>query len=100
MDYVDVEDHIKGWKHQKENTGSDVNGLTFSHYIVACKDQEIAEFDANIRSMPYKYGFAPTNWLQITDVEILKKLGVYDIKKMRTIQLMNAEFNMNNKKLG
>jgi hypothetical protein len=33
-------------------------------------------------------------------VEILKKAGVYDIEKMRTIILMNSEFNMNNKKLG
>ena len=36
----------------------------------------------------------------MTDVEILKKAGVYDVEKMRTILLMNAEFNMNNKKLG
>ena len=33
-------------------------------------------------------------------MEILKKAGVYDITKMRTIQLMHAEFNFNNKKLG
>jgi hypothetical protein len=36
----------------------------------------------------------------MTDMAILKKAGVYDAKKMRTILLMNAEFNMNNKKLG
>jgi hypothetical protein len=36
----------------------------------------------------------------MTDVEILKKAGVYDIEKMRTILLMNSEFNINNKKLG
>ncbi len=36
----------------------------------------------------------------MTDVEILKKAGGYDIEKMRTIMLMNSEFNMNNKKLG
>ena len=78
VDFVDIEDHIKGWKRQKENTGSDINGLTFSHYIAACEDKDIAQFDANIRSMPYQYGLSPTNWLQITDVEILKKLGVYD----------------------
>ena len=41
-DFIEVEDHIKGWKQQKENTGSDVNGLTFSHYIAACEDKEIA----------------------------------------------------------
>jgi hypothetical protein len=36
----------------------------------------------------------------MTDVAILKKAGVYDDEKMRTILLMNAEFSMNNKKLG
>ena len=36
----------------------------------------------------------------MTDVEILKKAGVYDVEKMHTILLMNAKFNMNNKKLG
>jgi hypothetical protein len=35
----------------------------------------------------------------MTDVAILKKAGVYNVEKMRTILLMNAEFNMNNKKL-
>jgi hypothetical protein len=34
------------------------------------------------------------------DVKILKKMGIYDVELMRTIQLMHAEFNMNNKKLG
>jgi hypothetical protein len=36
----------------------------------------------------------------ITDVEILKKAGVFDVELMCTIQLMHAEFNMNIKKLG
>ena len=100
VDYVDIEDHIRGWKKQKANTGSDTDGLTFSHYKAASKERDISKFDANIRSLPYKYGFSPKNWQTITDVEILEKTGVHDIEKMRTIQLMNAEFNMNNKKLG
>ena len=53
-----------------------------------------------MRSLPQQYGFSPILWQNITDVEILKKAGVYDIEKMRTIQLMHAEFNMNNKVLG
>ena len=48
----------------------------------------------------YKHGFAPNLWKEIVDVEILKKAGVYDIEKMRTITLMHSDFNMNNKKLG
>ena len=55
VDFVDVEDHVRGWKKQKEHTGSDPDGLSFSHYIAACEDEEIAQFDTNIRSMPYTY---------------------------------------------
>ena len=35
-----------------------------------------------------------------TDFELLKQPGVYILEKMRTILLMNAEFNMNNKWIG
>jgi hypothetical protein len=35
-----------------------------------------------------------------TDVEILKKSGVYHVDKMRLIQLMRSDFQINNKMLG
>jgi len=34
------------------------------------------------------------------DVAILKKVGVFDVEKMRTITLMHAEYNMTNKLMG
>ena len=60
----------------------------------------MAEMDRIFCELPYKHGFSPEMWKSITDFEILKKSGVYDVEKMRTLQLMVAEFNMNNKKLG
>ena len=36
----------------------------------------------------------------MTDFQILKAEGVYSVEKMRTIKLMAAQFNENNKKLG
>jgi hypothetical protein len=88
------------WKRQKEAVSSEPDGLTYSHYKAASLDDIINDFDASIRSLPYEYGFSPQNWQSITDVEILKKAGVYDIDKMRTITLMDAAYNMNNKQLG
>jgi hypothetical protein len=35
----------------------------------------------------------------VTNIEIWEKAGMCDVQKMRTILLMNAKFNMNNKKL-
>jgi hypothetical protein len=94
-----VEEHIDAWKKQKEMTSSEPSGLTFSHYKAASEDRSLATFDTALRSIPYQYGFAPAQWKQMTDVELLKKANVYDVTKMRTILLMNSEFNINNKKL-
>jgi hypothetical protein len=66
----------------------------------ASQDKILAEIDTFMRNLPYVKGFAPMSWKLITDVEILKKTGVYDVEKMRTIQLMHSVFNMNIKKLG
>ena len=97
---VAVEDHIETWKKQKEGIASDPSGLLFSHFKAGIEDNVIAQFYATTRSLPYQYGFVPDNWKSMTDVAILKKAGVYNIEKMRTIVLMNSEYNMNNKKLG
>ena len=51
-------------------------------------------------NMPVIYGFLPNSWRQFTDVEILKKEGVYDIEKMQTLNLFHSAMNMNNKALG
>ena len=97
---VTPEANRQAWKRQKESVSSEPEGLTFSHYKAGAIDPMINEFDARLRGIPYKHGFSPTHWQHITDVEILKKAGVYDIDKMRTITLMDAAFNMNNKQLG
>jgi hypothetical protein len=38
--------------------------------------------------------------MSITDVESLKKIGIYDIEQMRAVQLFAAEFNITNKMIG
>lgn len=96
---ISVEDHIQSWKKQKEGVASEPSGLSFSHYKAGIEDDIIAQYNATIRSLPYQYGFVPEKWKTMTDVAILKKAGVYDINKMRTIVLMNAEYNMNIKNL-
>ena len=97
---VTPESNRKAWKKQKEGVSSEPDGLSFSHYKSSCLDDRMNEFDTTLRNLHYKHGFSPTHWQSITDVEILKKAGVYDIDKMRTITLMDAAYNMNNKQLG
>ncbi len=97
---ITPEENKAAWKKQKERTASEPDGLHFGHYKAAAQDPFLSNIDAIIRSLPYKHGFAPKLWQQITDVVIPKKAGVLDVELMRTIQLMHSEANMNNKKLG
>jgi len=53
-----------------------------------------------LHTVPFEMGFAPTPWEPMTDFELLKKLGVFDVELMRTIERMAAQYNMNNKRLG
>ena len=47
--------------------------------------------------VPLLVGFSPAAWQVIIDVEILKKAGEFSVAKMRLIQLMSPEFQINNK---
>jgi hypothetical protein len=47
----------------------------------ASQDVVLAAIDTHMRSLPYTKGFSPQSWQLITDVEILKKAGVYDVGK-------------------
>jgi hypothetical protein len=97
---VTLKDHIGAWRRQSEWTASEPHGLSFSHYKSVLQDKHLTRMDVRMRSLPLEVGFIPDEWKQITDVEILKKSGVYHVDKMRLIQLMRPVFQINNKMLG
>jgi hypothetical protein len=98
---VTLNDHIWAWRRQSEQTASEPHGLSFSHYKSVLQDKHLTRMDVRMRSLPLEVGFIPDKcWKQITDVEILKKSGVYHVNKMHLIQLMRSDFQINNKMLG
>ena len=96
---ITTSEHTQGWTRTKEKS-AEPSGPSMAEVKAASQDHILADIDTFMRNLPYTKGFSPQSWQLITDVEILKKAGVYDVEKMRTIQLMHAVFNMNNKKLG
>ena len=96
---ISAAENQQGWRKRKL-ASAEPSGLTMDHYAVGGEDDLLNDIDTLLRQLPYQFGFSPEAWQTITDVEILKKAGIYDVELMRTIQLMHAEFNMNNKKLG
>ena len=94
------EENAEAWKRQSEYTSSDPFSPHMGHFKASLTDPTLNQVDALFRSLPAQHGFSPKLWQQITDVQILKKDGDYNVSKMRSIQLFHSEYNMNNKKLG
>jgi hypothetical protein len=98
-DVVTTDNHRKYWKRSMESTSSEPRGLHNGHYKAGAESELVSQFDAALRNIPYHTGYAPSIWCNITDLAIEKSRGVFLAHKMRTIQLMAAEYNTNNKQL-
>jgi hypothetical protein len=83
-----------------ETTASEPRRLHNGHYKAGAGSELVSHFDAALHNIPYHTGYAPKTWCNITDLAIEKACGVFLAHKMRTIRLMAAEHNTNNKQLG
>ena len=91
-------DYRNGWKKVKEYTAS--GELHFGHYKAGARHEMISWAHFVMAGIPRATGFVPDRWKQCTDVMLLKKEGLYLVNKLRTIVLLESDFNMENKRLG
>ena len=97
---ITTEDHVAYWSKNPENKGSEPHGLHNGHFKAGIQSATIAECDALFRNIPLSTGMVPLNWRNLMNFAIEKKAGDLRLEKMRTIQLMNSEYQANTKKLG
>ena len=97
---VNERENRLAWMKQREKTAGEPSCLSFAHYKAASQDAMLNSVDTLLRMVPLLVGFSPDAWQVITDVEILKKAGEFRVAKMRLIQLMSPEFQINNKMIG
>jgi hypothetical protein len=93
-----AQDFKKGWRKTDERTSS--QHLHFGHFKAACKNELNILVHYVLAEIPFRSGYSPKRWKNATNVMILKKARVFDIKKLRTIVLFEADFNQNNKYFG
>ena len=86
------------WDKMKEKTSS--RRLHFGHFKACSKHEHVTAINYVMAEVPFQSGYSPSRWKNATDVMILKKAGLYDVDKLRTIVLYEADFNHNNKWLG
>ena len=72
-----LEKHWDDWKAQKAHTTSKSSTLGFEHYKSAIFDPDLCKIDHLLQTAPLEVKFVPPSWLSITDVAILKKLGIF-----------------------
>jgi hypothetical protein len=93
-----AEEFKQGWKKIDEKTSS--RHLQFGHFKAACKNESNILMHYVLAEIPFRSGYSPARWKNATNVMILKKSGVFDVNKLRTIVLFEADFNQNNKHFG
>ena len=98
-DKITTEEHALSWKRAKEYTSSGISGLHFGMFKSAASDPDLVQFDAARRSIAYNTGQTYPRWFNGIDVMLLKASGDTRAHKLRTILLLEADFNMNNKHL-
>jgi hypothetical protein len=97
---ITTEQHMALWKKQRETTAAEPTSLGFHHLVAGAYIHKITAINATISSIPCQEGFSLDPWQVITDFQILKKLGLFDMEFMQTIQLMDSQFNATNKNFG
>ena len=98
--HITPKEHAAAWRKAKEKTSSSPSGLHFGMWKANATEPSLCELDAIMRSIPFRTGYAMHRWRQGIDVELHKEPGNHNIERMRTIVLIEADHNMNNKLLG
>jgi hypothetical protein len=91
------EDFIAHWKRATEGTSSLHSGLTFSHYMAGILLPYVSHFHALKGTLLFHHGLVLKRWAQGLLVMLQKVFGCSLITKLRSILLMEADFNRANK---
>lgn len=97
---ISTEEFQDGWRKCKEYTTSGKSGIHFGHFKASCMDPILTKLDRCMLEILLKSGYSLKRWLQCVDVMIPKKADSNRVDKLRTIVLLEADFNYMNKLIG
>ena len=88
------------WKKAKEQTSSGVSGLHFGHYKAGLWSPKLWQLEHGLTNIPNRTGYSPDRWRKCVDVMLLKKELVFLVNKLRTIVLLEPDFQELTKNIG
>jgi hypothetical protein len=97
--YITRQRWVEHWQPKKEKTSSSESKLHFGHYKAGALSEIISRHDALKASICNKWGFALDRWGRGLSCMLEKIPGCNLVEKLRSILLMEADYNANNKEL-
>ena len=94
---ITKEEWKQQWRGRRESTSSSESGLHFGHYIAGISSDHISHFHALKASLIIRRGVVLDRWARGLSVMLEKMFGCALINKLRSILLMEADFNATNK---
>jgi len=94
---IDEVTWAKSWKRSKEKTSSSISGLHFGHYIAGSSSAHISNYHAVKTSIALMRGISLSRWQRGLACMLEKKAGSRLVNKLRSILLLEADFNKANK---
>jgi hypothetical protein len=90
------EDHRGQWRTAQEETSSSKSGMHFGHYMAGSLSEYIDHFHASKATLLLHHGVVLDRWAQGLLVMLQKMFGCSLIIKLRSILLLEADFNRTN----
>jgi hypothetical protein len=88
------------WRNSREYTSTGVSSLHFGHFKAGNEDVTLGHFDNWLINLTVATGYNLKRWQQGIDVMIPKKKDSIRVDKLRTIVLMEPDYNFFNKLIG
>ena len=90
---ISPEDYQEAFKVVTEKTTSSPSGLHYSIWKTLAKEDDFAQWQSIMMSLPFMYGFVNNRWAKVVDVMLEKKKGVRQIHQLRIIGIVEGDFN-------
>ena len=97
---ITLEEYRWLWKRSREYTSCGISGLHFGHFYASSKDLELCKLDKWFLEISLNTGCSLPRWYNGINVMIPKKANSNRVDKLRTIVLMEPDFNLLNKIIG
>ena len=92
--------YIYEWSRAREFTSTGLSQIHFGHFKASCLNETLVELDRWMAEVSFQTGYALNRWKTGIDVMIPKKISSLRADQLRTIVLMEADFNFLNKLAG